>query len=144
MLDEIFGTHNFVANIVWQKRTSPDSRLQLGDAHEHILCYAKDKKLISFNKITQSEKQKSNFKNPDNDPRGPWVSTDFSAQGYRPNQMYKITTPSGREVYPPPGNCWKNIESVFLELVKDNRFWFGKDGKARWTGTDFEAIALRK
>jgi len=128
LLDEIFGTHNFVANIVWQKRTSPDSRLRLGDAHEHIMCYAKDKKLITFNKIPQSEKQRSSFKNPDNDPRGDWVSTDFAAQGHRPNQMYKITTPSGREVFPPPGNCWKNVESVFLDLVADNRIWFGKDG----------------
>lgn len=128
VLDEIFGTNNFVANIVWQKRTSPDSRLRLGDAHEHIFCYGKDKKLIVLNKIPQSEKQLSNFKNPDNDPRGAWVSTDFSAQGHRPNQMYKITTPSGREVFPPSGNCWKNIESVFLELVADNRIWFGKEG----------------
>jgi len=128
VLDEIFGTNNFVANVVWQKRTSPDSRLRLGDAHEHIFCYAKGKKLIVLNKIPQSEKQLSNFKNPDNDPRGAWVSTDFSAQGYRPNQMYKITTPSGREVSPPSGNCWKNIESVFLELVADNRIWFGKEG----------------
>jgi len=127
-LDEIFGPLNFVANVLWQKRTSPDARLMMSDAHEHILVYAKNYSSLKFNKVPQSEKQRSVFKNPDNDPRGPWVSTDFSAQGFRPNQMYEVTTPSGRKVKPPTGNCWKNIESVFLQLVADNRIWFGKDG----------------
>lgn len=128
LLDEIFGGRNFVANVLWQKRTSPDSRLSLGDAHEHIICYAKDKAKIQFNKIPQSEKQISNFKNHDGDTRGPWVSTDFSAQGFRPNQMYPVVTPSGRVVTPPAGHCWKNTEEVFLSLVADRRIWFGKKG----------------
>ncbi|MHB8121414.1 MAG: site-specific DNA-methyltransferase [Desulfuromonadaceae bacterium] len=128
LLDEVFGANNFVANILWQKRTSPDARLMLSDAHEHVIVYGKATANLKFNKIPQSEKQRATFKNPDNDPRGPWVSTDFAAQGFRPNQMYEITTPSGRRVNPPPGNCWKNIESVFLELVAANRIWFGKDG----------------
>jgi len=128
LMDEIFGTSNFIANVLWQKRTSPDARLFLGDAHEHILVYARSSSNISFHRVPHSDKQRSAFKNPDNDSRGPWVSTDFSAQGFRPNQMYEITTPSGRKVLPPPGNCWKNIENVFLSLVADNRIWFGKDG----------------
>lgn len=128
VMDEIFGANNFVANVVWQKRTSPDARLMLSNAHEHIVVYGKNSTKIQFSKIPQSEKQRSAFKNPDNDPRGPWVSTDFAAQGFRPNQMYEITTPSGRKVKPPVGNCWKNVESVFLALVADNRIWFGKDG----------------
>ncbi len=128
LLDEIFGANNFVANVLWQKRTSPDARLMLSDAHEHIIVYGKAITNLNLNKIPQSEKQRATFKNPDNDPRGPWVSTDFAAQGFRPNQMYEIVTPSGRKVAPPPGNCWKNVESGFLELIADNRIWFGKDG----------------
>ena len=128
LMDEIFGYSNFVANVLWQKRTSPDARLLLGDAHEHILVYACSANDVKLHKIPQSEKQRANFKNLDNDPRGSWASTDFSAQGFRPNQMYEITTPSGRKVLPPPENCWKNVESVFLDLVADNRIWFGKEG----------------
>ena len=128
LMDEIFGYSNFVANVLWQKRTSPDARLMLGDAHEHILVYARSVTDLKFHKVPQSEKQRASFKNPDNDPRGSWASTDFSAQGFRPNQMYEITTPSGRKVLPPPENCWKNVESAFLALVADNRIWFGKDG----------------
>ncbi|MDV7565077.1 site-specific DNA-methyltransferase [Acinetobacter baumannii] len=126
--DEIFGQSNFVANVLWQKRTSPDARIQLGDAHEFILIYSKRKECLKLNKLSFTQKQKSNYKNPDNDPRGIWTSSDFTAQGFRPNQVYKIITPSGKTITPPPDRCWKNIESVFLELVADNRIWFGKDG----------------
>ncbi len=128
MLNEIFSSANFVGNLIWQKRTSPDARLKLSDAHEYIVCYAKNIANLSFYRVPQSQKQMKGYKNPDNDPRGPWASTDFSAQGFRPNQMYSIVTPSGRTVNPPPGNCWKNVENVYLELVKDNRIWFGKKG----------------
>ena len=128
LMDEIFGAGNFVANILWQKRTSPDARLLLSDAHEHIFCFAKNREHLSFSKVPQTEKQRATYKNPDNDSRGPWVSSDYSAQGFRPNQMYEITTPSGRKVKPPTGSCWKNVEEVFLKLVSENRIWFGKDG----------------
>ena len=131
LLDEVFGRTNFVANILWQKRTSPDARIHLGPAHDHILVYAKNAACVTFQKLRLSESQMSQFKNPDNDPRGPWTSTDFSAQGWRPNQMYKITTPGGRVYEPPKGRCWVNIEAEFLRLKKDNRMWFGKKGSAR-------------
>ena len=128
LMDEVLGRQNFVVNALWQKRTSPDARLPLGDAHDHLLVYAKQRNLLQLGKLPQSAKQLKNFKNPDNDPRGAWASSDYSAQGFRPNQMYEIVTPSGRKVSPPPGTCWKNVESVFLQLVADNRIWFGKDG----------------
>ena len=129
VMDEIFGRNNYVANVVWQKRTSPDFRATLGAGHENILVYAKSFELFrsTIKKLPLSNEQQSKFKNPDNDPRGPWVSSDYSAQGYRPNQMYTIKTPGGAEYKPPAGMCWKNVEEVFLELVADNRIWFGKN-----------------
>lgn len=129
LMDEVFGRSNFVANVVWQKRTSPDARVVLGAGHDHILVYAKSIARVSLKRIPKSEQQRASYKNPDNDPRGPWVSSDYTAQGFRPNQVYTIRTPGGAEYTPPAGNCWKNIEAVFLDLVADNRIWFGKDGK---------------
>lgn len=129
IMDEVFGRKNFVANVVWQKRTSPDARLQFSGAHDHIFVFAKNIEGLRFNKLPLSEKQHKNYKNPDNDSRGPWASSDYSAQGFRPNQMYVITTPAGIQHRPPPGTCWKNIEPVFLQLVADKRIWFGKDGR---------------
>ena len=131
LLDEIFHMKNFVATVVWQKRTSPDARIQLGAAHDYIIVYAKNIDHASFNKMLLTEEQKKNFKNPDDDPRGPWVSTDFSAQGWRPNQMYKLRTPGGAEYEPPPGRCWVNVESEYNRLVAEGRMWFGKDGNGR-------------
>jgi adenine-specific DNA-methyltransferase len=130
LCDEIFGRENFVRNVIWQKRTSPDMRAVIGDGHDHVIVFSKNKEIFkqSVNKLTKTETQRAAFKNPDNDPKGLWVSSDFTAQGYRPNQMYKITTPGGKEYNPPEGRCWKNIESVYLELKKDGRMWFGQDG----------------
>ena len=96
ILDEIFGEECFVANVVWQKRTSPEARLPLGAAHDNLVVYSKRPNAHRFNKLTLTEKQVGEFANPDDDPRGPWVSTDLTAQGYRPNQMYGISTPSGK------------------------------------------------
>ena len=131
MMDEIFGEKCFVANIVWQKRTSPDFRLVLGDGHENVIVYSKNATQFreKANLLSLNPRQIKEYKNPDNDPRGPWVSRDFSAQGNRPNQMYKIVTPAGTEYYPPEGHCWKNIETIFLDQLKEGRFWFGEDRK---------------
>jgi len=130
IMDEVFGRKNFVANVVWQKRTSPDIRATLGAGHDHLLVYAQNLSLFKtvLKTLPKNEKQRSAYKNPDKDPRGPWVSSDYTAQGYRPNQMYKITTPAGAEYEPPAGRCWKNIESVFLKLNSEGRIWFGKKG----------------
>ena len=130
LCDEIFGRRNFVANVVWQKRTSPDIRATIGAGHDHILVYARDLSIFknTVRPIPKTEKQIASYKNPDNDPRGAWVSSDFTAQGFRPNQMYEITTPGGQVFAPPEGRCWKNIENVFLRQVEEGRIWFGKDG----------------
>jgi adenine-specific DNA-methyltransferase len=131
VMDEIFGRNNFIVNVVWQKRIGPDNRIPLGDAHDHILVYGKDRDLFRSiaNRIPLTEKQLADFKNPDDDPRGPWTSSsNFSAQGYRPNQMYEIETPGGVRYTPPAGRCWVTIEEEFKRLMEEGRMWFGKDG----------------
>ena len=132
VMDEVFGRKNFVANVLWQKRTSPDARIRLGAAHDHLLVFAKDRDAALLNRLKVTQGKGSSYKNPDKDPRGAWASTDFTAQGWRPNQMYTITTPrSGKKYKPPPGRCWANIEPEFFKLVADNRIWFGKKGDSR-------------
>lgn len=131
LMDEIFPK-GFVATVVWQKRTSPDARKPLGDAHDYILVFSNDERTFRANckPITLTEEQKLKFKNPDDDPKGPWVSTDFTATGFRPNQMYEIITPGGKKFTPPARKCWSKIESEYLKLLQDGRMWFGKNGKA--------------
>jgi adenine-specific DNA-methyltransferase len=131
LADDVFHPGNFIATLAWQRRISPDARLGMSPAHDHILIYAKRKGCARFNKIPPSVQQSASFKNPDGDPRGPWVSTDFSAQGWRPNQMYAITTPCGKTYTPPPNRCWSNIESEYQRALAAGRMWFGKNGNAR-------------
>lgn len=131
IMDEVFGRKNFIVNVLWQKRIGPDNRLAIGDAHDHIHVYGKSapRFLATANRLALTAEQVAEFRNPDNDPKGPWTSSsNFSAQGYRPNQMYVITTPGGAEHSPPPGRCWVTIESEYLKLRADGRLWFGRDG----------------
>ncbi len=129
--DEIYGRRKFIVNCLWQKRTSPDGRINMGDAHDHIFVYGGQTTRSSLNNLPLTEEQRSSYKNPDNDLRGPWVSTDFTAQGYRPNQMYEVVTPAGVRYFPPEGRCWANVEESFGRLRNQGRIWFGKDGRSR-------------
>ena len=130
LCDELFGRSTFIASIIWQKRTSPDMRAVISDGHDYILVYAKngDRFKETRNRLPLTEEQATNYKNPDNDPKGPWASSDFTAQGWRPNQMYEIVTPSGKVVTPPEGRCWRHLEDVYKQLLAEGRLWFGSDG----------------
>jgi adenine-specific DNA-methyltransferase len=131
--DEIFGEGNFVANILWQKRTSPDARKNISAAHDHILVFAKKIEQTRLNFLPFDQERLKNFTNPDNDLRGVWASVDMTGQtGRAPlSQFYSIKSPNGK-VYPPPeGRCWAMAESTFLGLIEDNRVWFGVNGDSR-------------
>ena len=134
LMDKIF-TDGFIANVLWQKRTSPDSRISLGGAHDHILVFTKDLNNFknNINKLPLSEARKADFKNPDNDKRGSWVSVDMTGQlGHATSsQFYEIVLPSGKKVTPPEGRCWAVSQSRFEELRNDNRIWFGINGDGR-------------
>ncbi len=119
LCDEVIGRKQFVANMVWQKRTSRENRAAIGSAHDHILLYAKSGPLEWKNSRNLLPANEAGYSNPDNDPRGAWRSIPFSAQGYRKNQMYKIKTPSGIEVEPPKGRCWSATEPEFLKLLAE-------------------------
>ena len=133
--DEIFGSSNFVANIIWQKKTSSDARMDISAAHDYILCFAKKRNLDKyiFNYLQYDEERLASYTNPDNDPRGVWASVDITGQtGRAPkSQFYEITTPSGEKYFPPEGRCWAMAQNTFEQLYKDNRLWFGSDGKNR-------------
>ena len=132
LCDELFGRNHFVSTVVWQKRTSPDMRAAISDGHEYILVYAKDYDEFKKkrNKLSLSPEQAKNYKNPDNDPRGPWTSTDCTAQAGHgtKDQFYTFVTPSGREITLPPNLCWRFTKERLEEEIQAGRIWLGKDG----------------
>lgn len=129
LCDEIFGRDNFVTDIIWEKKFSPQNDAKwLSDNHDLILCYAKNKQIWRPNLLRRSEAASSSYKNPDNDPRGPWTSSDFSVRTYSSDYDYPITTPSGKIINPAQGRSWQTNRKRFEELVADNRIWFGNNG----------------
>lgn len=129
MCDEIFGRNNFVANVIWEKKYAPQNDARwLSDSHDHILVYAKNKSTWRPNPLPRTEAMNALYKNPDNDPRGPWMSDNPSVKTYSASTDYPITLPSGRVVNPPRSRSWRFSKEKFEELIKDNRIWFGRDG----------------
>ena len=130
LADEVFGRKNFVADIIWQKRYAPDARVAISDAHEHLFCYAIDPKAFgaSRNLMPLTDAQTKQFRNPDDDPKGPWKADNFTAAGFRPNQMYEIQLPSGRVVTPPEGRCWRVTKEGFDKFTEQGLMYYGKHG----------------
>lgn len=129
LCDEIFGRQNFVCNVIWEKKYSPQNDAKwLSDNHDFILVYAKNKVIWRPNLLPRSEEMNSLYKNPDNDPRGLWMSDNMTAKTYSPATDYPITTPSGRIVKPPESRCWVYNKNKLDQLIADNRIWFGKRG----------------
>lgn len=132
LCDEIFGRGNFVTTIIWEKRKSRENRRAFSFKHDYIVVYAKNKQLFeeTRNPVELSEDVLKRYKNPDDDPRGVWQSVAITAQAGHatPSQFYDITTPSGRVISPPAGNCWRFTKARLEELISDNRIYFGADG----------------
>lgn len=137
IMDQIFGRKNFIASNVWQKRYSRENREAIGDVHEYIVVYAKSPDAFKArrNRIPLDEQQAKIYKNPKNpnelDPAKRWRGLPMTAQGYRPNQMYVVTAPNGKQHKPPEGRCWSTVESEFEKLKAKGRIYWGKDGNAQ-------------
>jgi len=135
LMDEIAGRASFIASNVWQKRYSRENREAIGDVHEYIIVYAKDK--MSFkhvrNMVPMTSEQSKVYRNPNNDPQGPWRSIPMTAQAGRatPEQFYEVVSPSGKRFRPSKGRCWGVAERTYRQLLADGRIYFGKNGNSQ-------------
>ena len=131
ILDEIFGVDCSIGQIAWQKRTSRENRAVLSPSFDHVLVYSKADRAtwkLHRNLLAPSD---AGYSNPDDDPRGAWASIPFSAQGYRKNQVYDISTPTGVKLRPPKGRCWAALEPEFERLKAEGRVYWPKSGNGR-------------
>lgn len=132
MLNEIFGEENFICNAVWQKAYTANMTAEyISDTHDHILIFAKDANFAELGRFDRSDEQKAKFKNPDNDPRGPWKAENLSAGKYYAAGQFSITGPTGQTFLPPPGRYWRCNESQYNSWLADNRITFGQSGDGR-------------
>jgi adenine-specific DNA-methyltransferase len=139
LLDSIFDSpkltegkkSNYITTIIWQKKNSPQNDAKFfSDVHDYILVYAKNKKKFTLNKLDRTEIQNKRYSNKDNDPRGPWTSSDLTVKTPSDNLIYDITLPSGRIVKPASSRSWGVSKEKYRALVEDNRIWFGETGNA--------------
>jgi len=130
LCDEVFGRGNFVASVIWRKNYAPKSSAKhFSVDHDYILIYAKNSDKWAPNPMPRSEKQDKAYKNPDNDPRGVWKTSDLSARNPYSLGKYSVTCPSGRAIDgPPKGRYWSISKEKLLELNANNRIWWGKNG----------------
>lgn len=130
--DQVFGRKNFIATIVWQHRTTRENRKLFSNNHEYILVYARNPKAFkrSRNLLSITPEILSRYKNPDNDPRGPWQSISANVQAGHAveNQFYELVAPNGKRHALPNGRCWTTNEIRMKQEILDNNIWFGKDG----------------
>ncbi len=128
VMDEVFGESAFVTSVVWQKKTTRDSRAAFSSNHDTILVYAPSgpkKWKTSRNLLV---KEDAHLRNRDDDPRGPWSDAPFTAPGFRKAQQYEIITPTGQVLRPPRGRSWYATARTYLDLLADDRIWFPKGG----------------
>jgi adenine-specific DNA-methyltransferase len=130
LCDEVFGRSNFIASVIWRKNYAPKSSAKhLSVDHDYILIYAKSESVWKPNPMPRSEKQDKAYKNPDNDHRGQWKTSDLSARNPYSLGIYSVTCPSGRLIEgPPKGRYWSISKMKLHELNADNRIWWGKNG----------------
>ena len=130
--DEIFGEQNFIAQLIWRRRVaSALSSDNVSLDHEYVLCFQKSK----CNVFRGLAKDYSNYKNPDNDPRGPWIADNLTVgmtASMRPNQAYDLIDPKTQKVYPyNPNRVWAFIPESMAQLIADNRVIFPDDTSKR-------------
>ncbi len=129
LCNEVFGEENFICQFIWQRAFSPknDARF-VSNSHDYVLMYAKSAVDFQIGRLPRTEEANARYSNPDNDPRGDWMSSDISVKTYNAECDYPITAPSGRVIEPPAGRCWRLSKNAFFERLQDNRIWFGPDG----------------
>ena len=132
LCDEVFGEECFVAQFIWEKRKTRENRSSISIRHDYVLCYVKDIELLedSLGLEIMTKAALSRYKNPDNDPKGPWTSVPAIAQAGHgtKSQLYTFVAPNGKSYNLPSGSCWRMTLEKMNEAVAQNKIWFGSDG----------------
>ncbi len=136
-MDEVFGPQNFVATVIWEKTTSSRNDAQFFSTdHDYILVYARDRENLQLNRMEPSDSALTAYKNPDNDPRGPWREIDYKgpkSADERPNLYYPLRHPvTGEEVWPRRERVWAYGREEHQRHIRENLLWWGKTGNYRF------------
>lgn len=130
--DEVFGSELHLGTFIWKRRQMVDSRSKTGvsEDHEYLLCFAKQKN----NRIRGQNTDMSKYSNPDNDPRGDWMSADMTGlatASQRPNLHYDLKNPKTGIVYLCPPNGWRYERKRMSQLIENDEVIFPENPNGR-------------
>ncbi len=130
MMDEVFGEDRRLGCFVWKSRQNIDNRNITGASidHEYVLCYGR--------RIRGAHRNRSQYANPDNDPRGDWASGNMvglATKGQRPNLHYDLMNQKTGINYGRPEKGWRYDPSTMQRLIAENRIIWPEspDGRPR-------------
>ena len=130
---EIYGEENFIAQVIWERAYAPiNLKKHFSFSHDYIICYSKILDRAVCNGLVRNDEQNKDYKNPDNDPRGPWKAGNPSVGPAVEKNVYEIVSPTGRKMLPPSGRSWLYSQERFQEMLADNRIYWGTDGNSIW------------
>ena len=126
---EIFGQQNFVGSVIWERAFAPKNDAKyFSDSHDYVVVYAKKLTDFDIGKLPRTKEANARYKNPDNDPRGPWAADNMTVKTYSKAYDYEIITPNGSSMRPPDGRCWFTNRERMKQLINEGRVWFGENG----------------
>jgi adenine-specific DNA-methyltransferase len=129
IMDEIFGPENFVTTVIWQKVFSPKNTAKhFSEDHDYIVVYARSAETWRPNLLPRSQDAIDRYTNPDDDPRGPWSSSDLTARNYYSEGQYEVKSPSGKTFRPSVGTYWRIAKKKFERWDEEGRIWWGESG----------------
>ena len=127
--NEIYGEQNFVGKVIWERAFAPKNDAKyFSDSHDYVIVYARNINAFSIGLLPRTDEANARYKNPDNDPRGPWTPDNMTVKTYSAAYDYEITTPNGTIMTPPNGRCWFTSKERMQKLIEEGRVWFGEDG----------------
>ena len=134
LMDEIFGEENFLANIAWEKRYSRNNDAKLFYSKKDAILVFRKSDALTMLREMRTDEANSLYKNPDNDPRGAWMSVPYARKSSKmhENLVYPIINPNTGETVIHPDYAWKFPKERYEDDVKENRLWWGKNGRAKY------------
>lgn len=128
LCDQLFGEERFITDLIWRSSDSSnhDSK-QFSVDYNHTLVYAK-KKDWEPRKLERTDENNGHYHNPDNDPNGPWFSSNLSSPNPRQNLMFDIISPQGHAIHP-PRNGWRWSYEKMQEYINNGSIVFVDEGR---------------
>ena len=129
LCDDVFGEANFVSDVIWHsKYTTSNDAKGISRQHEHVIVFAKSITHVKFGLLARTAEMDAAYKNPDNDPKGPWKATPLHAKSGSERGKYQIEFPNGKTWEAPKGRYPRYSKERLMAIYNEGGLYFRKSG----------------